>query len=128
MTPPAGHGQGEGDLHLSVLCYDCQGSTSGRCAKHASVTLTVPAPTYPRPMPTLAEALAERGQARAEVERLRAAVQRVRALHTRGYAGHGPDTGQNTGAYCRHCSQIRAEYVNWPCETRRALDPEAPHG
>lgn len=35
--------------------------------------------------------------------------------HTRGYAGHGPDVGQDRGAYCEQCSQVLGDYVLWPC-------------
>lgn len=47
--------------------------------------------------------------------------QRIQMLHRRAYAGHGPDTGQDTGAYCVHCSYLKQEYENWPCHTIQCL-------
>ena len=49
----------------------------------------------------------------------------VEALHVRKYAGHGPDGGDTRGAYCDHCSNLLNDYVNWPCDTRLALDSSA---
>jgi hypothetical protein len=40
--------------------------------------------------------------------------------HTRGYAGVGPDSGTDRGAYCIECSRAVQDYV-WPCAVAEPL-------
>ena len=82
--------------------------------------------------PTHAERLLHRqaldhiSKVEAERDEARRVISAVGALHTREWAGHGPDKGEDGGAYCAHCSSWRQDYVPWPCPTVAALAGDQP--
>jgi hypothetical protein len=74
-----------------------------------------------RVLAAVPDLIAQRDSARDWAAALEGQNAAALALHSRAYAGRGPDEGTRRGAVCIHCSDLQQDYVNWPCPTVSAL-------